>query len=420
MTSGRMPKELLICGPAGTGKTHPILSVLHCLLRDYPGLRVLILRATRASLTESALVTYEQEILTADGCEAIAEGVQRSHRQAYHYANGSTLVVAGLDRAPSRVLSTAWDIVFANEATELREDAWETISSRLDRPGRSSRFGWLIADTNPSGPTHWLKRRCDSGKTGLWTTTHEANPTLFDGRRWTRAGRAYLSRLERTLTGVRYLRLRKGLWAGAEGLIYDLWDPAVHLLRGLPPGWRSWERMRSIDFGFTNPFVCGWLLIDDDGRMYLNREIYHTRRTVKVHAGHIKGLSEGESYEANVADHDAEDRATLGENGIDTVPAYKAVLPGINAVMERLKLAGDGRPRLYVVEGCRVERDPALVEARKPTCTEEEFAGYIWKPPQPGRAPKEEPVKENDHGMDMLRYAVAQVDGLGTYSAGAF
>src|SRR3954454_3285672 len=63
--SGQLPKELVICGPAGTGKTYPIVSVIHDLCKRYP-LRVLVLRATRVSLTESVLVTYESEILARD------------------------------------------------------------------------------------------------------------------------------------------------------------------------------------------------------------------------------------------------------------------------------------------------------------------------------------------------------------------
>jgi phage terminase large subunit len=237
--TGRMPKELLICGPAGTGKTFPILSVLHTLCRDNSDLRMLLLRATRVSLTESALVTFEQEILPADGCERMAEGAGRSHRHSYQYPNGSELVIGGLDRNPTKVLSTAWDIVFANEAIELQQEAWETLTSRMNRPGRDRRLGWMLADTNPAHPNHWLKTRCDAGSTTLWNTKHEANPLLHDGRNWTPAGMAYLAQLDK-LTGPRRKRLRDGLWAQGDGIWFDTFDPDVHVttladyVQGLP------------------------------------------------------------------------------------------------------------------------------------------------------------------------------------------
>jgi DNA polymerase III delta prime subunit len=221
--SGEMPKELLVVGPAGTGKTYAILSVIHTIARDNPGLRILFLRATRSSLTESVLVTYEQEILPADECRGIAAGAGRPSRHSYRYPNGTDIVVAGLDRNPTRILSTAWDIVFANECVELQEGVWETICSRMGRPGRDRRFGWMLGDTNPSYPEHWLKKKADSGGIALWDTTHEANPVMHDGRAWTDAGRQYLASLDK-LTGPRRKRLRDGIWAQGEGIWFDSFD----------------------------------------------------------------------------------------------------------------------------------------------------------------------------------------------------
>lgn len=408
--SGRMPKELLICGPAGTGKTYPLATIFHILCSDYPGLRVLFLRATRVSLTQSVLVTFEQEVLPADGCEYLAHGAGRANRQSYRYRNGSEIALAGLDRNPTRVLSTPWDVVWVNEATEVSQEVWETLSSRLDRPGRDPRFGWLVGDTNPSAPTHHLKQRGDAGQLELWTTTHEANPLMHDGRDWTATGRRTLDRLDR-LTGLRYQRLRLGRWVGAEGVVYDEWDPAVHVLDRMPDGWQGWRKVRSIDFGYTNPFVCQWWAIDGDGRAYLYRELYGTRRLVSDWATDIERHSRGETYEATVADHDAEDRATLRASGIHTMPARKEVRPGIEAVQSRLRLEGDGKPRLYVLRSARVPGpDAALAEQHRPTSTLDEFTRYLWLPARDGRAPKDEPLKQDDHGMDAMRYAVAYVD----------
>ena len=44
--------------------------------------------------------------------------------------------------------------------------------------------------------------------------------------------------------------------------------------------------------------------------------------------------------------------------------------------------------------------------------TEQEFGAYIYAKPKEGRPPNEDPVKENDHGMDAMRYAVAYVDKI--------
>lgn len=403
--------EVILSGPAGTGKSRACLQYLHYLATNHPGMRGLIARKTRESLTQTALVTFEEKVLTRAEYEVIAAGTKRSGRQSYRYPNGSELVVGGLDR-PTKIMSTEFDVAYVQEAIELLEDDWESITTRL-RNGVTPRQQ-IIADTNPDGPQHWIKRRADAGRLLMLESRHEDNPMLWDRESsgWTKAGLAYIGKLD-GLTGVRKPRLRYGKWVQAEGAVYEEWDRAVHIVdRFEIPG--SWRRIRSIDFGYTNPFVCLWIAIDHDGRMYVYREMYKTRRTVKVHAGEIRRLSGDERYEFTVADHDAEDRATLLENGIPTRAANKAVTRGIEAVQERLKVAGDGRPRLFYLRDSLVERDEGLVEAKKPCGLTEEIDGYAWSKGDDGRTLGEEPVKLNDHAVDALRYAAMAIDrGVG-------
>lgn len=395
--------ELLIAGPAGTGKTRAALQKIHHLAETYPGSRHLIVRKTRASLTESALVTWEEKVVPF-GHECL-DGPRRAFRQNYRYPNGSVVVVGGMDKA-SRTLSTEYDSVFVPEATELSEDDWELLIRPL-RYGKTP-YPQLLGDTNPDRPGHWLKRRCDAGRTLLLESRHEDNPLLWDQEsgEWTEFGRKYLENLDR-LTGPRRLRLRFGRWVQAEGVVYEGWEPAIHLVdRFEVPG--DWSRVLVIDFGFTNPFVAQWWALDNDGRAYRYREIYHTRRLVEDHARRIKELHAGEpSPVAVVCDHDAEDRATLERYlGWPTIPAIKDRSPGFQAVAARLRPAGDGKPRLLFLRDSLDERDPDLADANKPCCTEEEFDGYIWK----NAGTKEDAVKENDHGMDAVRYLVAGLD----------
>jgi phage terminase large subunit len=74
---------------------------------------------------------------------------------------------------------------------------------------------------------------------------------------------------------------------------------------------------------------------------------------------------------AVICDHDAEDRATLERHlGMTTSRATKDVSPGLQAVVARLRVAGDGRARLFYLRDSLPSRDRMLEERKRPTCTE--------------------------------------------------
>lgn len=423
--------EVLVSGPAGTGKSRACLEKLHtmALLEANAGMRGLIVRKTLVSLGSTALETYKKQVAK----EALAAGIVKFYggspqeQPGYRYPHGSFIAVGGLDR-PSRIMSSEYDIVYVQEATELDIDDWEAVISRL-RHGKVS-FQQIIADCNPNMPTHWLKVRADSGATAMLHSQHEENPLLFtETGEVTPFGREYLSKLD-SLTGVRYQRLRKGLWVAAEGIIYEDFDPSVHVIDPFPIPW-DWPRYWVVDFGYVNPFVLQWWAEDPDGRLYLYREIYRSRQLVEDHARAALACVMGEppsgpagyrdEYRhkgewteprptAVICDHDAEDRATLERHlGMSTVAATKTVSDGIQAAAQRLRLAADGRPRAYFFRDAVVHRDTELEDVKKPCSTVEEFSGYVWDTGG-GKKLKEAPFKENDHGLDGYRYLVAERD----------
>ncbi len=405
--------EVVIAGPAGTGKTRACLEKLHLCCALIAGLRCLMVRKTFASLKASAMVTFDERVQPElDGVKFW--GPTKKRPAQYVYPNGSVIVVGGMDMA-SKVLSTDYDLIYVSQAEELDEEDWDALSTRC----RNYRIPWqqLLADVNPDAPTHWLKLRADLGKTVLLESRHEDNPRLYDDQagEWTEEGAQYMARLS-NLSGVRLLRLRDGLWVAAEGMIYqDAWDRRRNLVYRFEIP-REWPRYLAIDFGFTNPFVAQWWAADPDGRLYRYREIYYSQRLVEDHArdilramgyerdeksGQVKKLrddAEPLPY-AVVCDHDAEDRATLERHlGMYTVAADKRVKAGIQSVASRLRLAGDGKPRMVFLRDSLVSRDERLQEAGKPCCTEEEIESYVW-----ADLNKEQPVKRNDHGCDAAR-----------------
>ena len=416
--------ELVLCGPAGTGKSRAVLEKIHAMCLRNPGMRALIVRKTLVSLTATGMVTWKEKV----AAEGLQHGVltwfggNRVVPAQFNYSNGSTVVVGGMDN-PMKVMSSEYDLIYVQEATEITESDWEALTTRL-RNGKVS-FQQLIADCNPDKPTHWLKARADKGQTLMLNSRHQDNPTLYnaDGTR-TPNGEQYLAKLE-ALTGVRKERLFHGRWSAADGLVYDEYEPSLHLVDrfDIP---KEWPRYWSIDFGFTNPFVCQWWAEDPDGRLFMYREVYTTQRTVDQHAATIakqvldrpekrlgspwSGTWKEPRPRAVICDHDAEGRAVLEkELGITTRNADKKVIEGIQSMQKRLRPAGDGRPRLFFLRDSLVERDTLLDEAKLPCQTVEEITGYVWAQDGPERL-KETPKKQDDHGMDSARYLCAYRD----------
>lgn len=412
-----------------THNSRSCIEKLHFMCLANKGMRALMLRKTLASLTTTGLVTYQAHV----AAEAIKSGDVKwfggSQREppSWRYGNGSRIVVGGMDN-PDKIMSSEYDIIYAQEATELVEDEWEKCTTRL-RYGKVS-FQQMLADANPSGPAHWLRLRCDKGLTTEILSRHEDNPVYFnpDGT-MTEVGKAYMATLDR-LTGVRYLRLRKGLWAAAEGVIYEDFDPAHHIVDRFPIP-EHWSRHLVVDFGYVNPFVAQWWALDEDGRMYLYREVYHTKRTVDQHAKDIlravadlpPGIEEKDARPSQwiwrepkprslICDHDAENRAVLDRDlGMGSIPATKGITDGIQVVQRRLRKEGDGRARIFFLRDSVVTVDRELMDARKPMSTIQEITSYVWHEPNGTTIKaKEVPVKEDDHGMDAMRYLAAELD----------
>lgn len=418
--------RILLDGPAGTGKTRGILEYAYAVMGKYPGLRVLACRKTRASMTDSVLVTWEVRVLGV-GHPMVADGPSRDTRREYELPNGSVMVIGGLDK-PEKTFSAEYDLVLVFEAIECDEDDIELLLRTL-RSGRRVINGkpvhQLIMDTNPGPEGHWLNHR--DGWMQRILSRHEDNPYLYDKREdgtwgWTEAGIAYIAILD-ALSGHRKERLRHGRWVAAEGVVYPEFDANVHCIDAMPTGWETWPKRRSIDFGVNDPFVCQWWAMHDD-EWFMYREIYMSGRTVATHARQIVALSQGESYECTTSDHDLGVRGTLNENGVDTSPAVKDIEQGIDAVKARLLpslVAALGnsrgrlvaaRPRLFFLRGALVEVDRRLEELKRPTCTVAEFDCYLYKRHKDG-IEKDEPVDRDNHGMDTMRYLVASLGGSG-------
>lgn len=435
--------EVLISGPAGTGKSRACLEKLLAICLLTPNVRALILRKTLRSLGSTALVTWRNYVVK----EALVTGTvvyyggSSQEAAQYRFKNGSTVTIGGLDN-PTRVMSSEYDIVYIQEATEITIEDIEFVKTRLRNWTIS--FQQLLMDCNPGSDKHPLKLRCNDKACRLIESRHEDNPRLFnlDGT-LTERGALYIAILD-NLTGVRYKRLRQGLWVSSEGVIYEEFDPVIHVLpwafdddgNRLPLP-QEWSRYWVIDFGFAHPFVLKCYAEGNDGEIYMYREIYMTERTIAEHVETIMGevtttavtrwydhmnRVERERFEtiwiepkptAVICDHDAQGRRTFEKlTGLGTVAALKTISDGIDLHKERLKPDGEGYPRFYLMADALVERDERLAQALRPVCTADEYSSYSWKVDKEGRK-LDEPIKNGDDGVDCDRYLTMHLDYRG-------
>ena len=389
--------EVLLDGPAGTGKSRAWGEYINALCEHYENIRVLVLRKTRASLTESFMVTFEEKVLLPD--HPALSGPSRLNRHSYKYANGSEIVLAGMDQ-PTRIFSSEYDLIYVQEATELTESEWESLHRAL----RNHKMPWqqLGGDCNPDAPSHWLNQRCISGKTVRLHSKHSDNPSLTPD---------YLKRLS-ALTGVRRARLYEGKWVAAEGIVYASYDANVHCIDKAPEGLRWFEA--GVDWGFTNPGVILVGGLDNDGRLYIVDQVYHTQKTIDWWVAQGVTLHQKRGIQRFSADP-AEPAYIVDfrRAGLQTQEADNDILPGIDAVDRRFQVAGDGKPRLFICRDSLRTVDPVLVDQKLSRRLEEEIESYVWPTPKPDRNPKEVPVDNNNHAMDALRYLVRSVDRIG-------
>ena len=385
---------MLLTGGAGGGKSRLAGEKLHAFLLKYPNATGLMLRKAREYCMKSIVPMLESSVMNHDPRIKI-------HRSDsfFEYPNGSILFWGGMrDGAQRESIRSigkngALDIAWLEEANAFSEDDFNEILARMR--GRAADWVQVILSTNPDSPSHWIYQRLIlKGQASIHYSFARDNSHQPE----------HYARTLASLTGVLGERLHLGLWKQAEGAVYDEYRADLHLIDPfeIPT---DWARYRSIDFGFTNPFTCQWWAEAPDGELYLYRETYHTRRRVDQHAAQINTLSGAEYYQYTLADHDAEDRATLEHHGIPTRAAVKELSPGIQAVKTRL-----AQKRLFIMRAALVEEDQELKKAGKPTCAADEITAYSWPKSRDGRLIREQPVKENDHAMDALRYLVYMHD----------
>ncbi len=392
-------QEILLAGPAGTGKTRAALEKLFLCLLKYPATRALLVRKTRASLTQSVLVTLEEKVIPPN--HPVLLGPGRGHRHSYILPNKSELVIGGMDNA-NRIMSTEYDMILACEATELNLSDWEKLLTRL----RNAKMPYqqAIAECNPSYPEHWLNARANNGLMLRLISRHEDNPIYFDPKtaQWTPEGTRYITTLGR-LSGVRRRRLLEGTWAAPEGLVYESFSaniiaPNPDSPYHLPDAVKPLRACASIDWGWRDPAAILIAVEAPDGTIYIVDEIYQSQLPIPQLMEHCRAMFNHWDVETCFADRSRPELMDmLHKHDLPCcLPKSENIQNGIARVDSRLM-----SEKLKILNSCHSliaesARYQYLTESTETTTPNQNHRNLT----KPG----------HDHAMDALRYLITGME----------
>lgn len=301
--------------------------------------------------------------------------------------------------------------VFFDEVALMPESFVNQATGRCSVEG--SKF-WF--NCNPDGPYHWFKVNWidkSTGYLGKERVEQIRKKAAEEGKdpglkeilylHFTMDDNLSLSeeikaRYRSMYIGVFFKRYILGLWAAAEGVIYDMFDPEKHV-KNIKEFFRilvNGNRYVSCDYGTQNATVFLLWNKGIDGKWYCIREYYYSGRdkgkqkTDAEYADDLKKWLDGTRIKAMIVDPSAASFiAELRKRGYKVIKANNDVLDGIRLVGMLLNLE-------------------MLIFSSSCTETIKEFASYIWdeKAAEHG---EDKPVKQHDHGCDAVRYFVSTV-----------
>lgn len=262
---------------------------------------------------------------------------------------------------------------YGDEVAEWSPDVFQLLKSRLDKE-----YSVFDGACNPESPLHWFKEFID-GDADVYVQHY----TIFDNPF---LPPKVVKEMCREYQGtIFYNRYILGEWTLAEGLVYPRYENTV------PTVERKYTRyIVSMDYGIQNATaMLLWGLYN--GVWYAVREYYHSGRetndqkTDEEYYEQLEKLAGGLNIDRVIIDPSAASFIALirRKKRFKVRNANNTVLDGIMHTASCLE------EKILMFNDC----------CRR---TVQEFGIYSWRPD----SPKDEPIKENDHAMDAVRYFV--------------
>lgn len=375
-------------GARGGGKSFIVRKKAILLALRWPKIKILIVRRTFRELDNNHIQPLLEEL----------HGIARYNRQDKRFAfpNGSTISFGycNNDGDLGQYQGAEYDIIFLDEATQLRQEWIEKINACCRGTGNYPRRTYYTC--NPGGESHhyikrlFVDRRFVGAEEPDDYTFIQAKVT--DNHALMEAQPEYVKGLETLPPRLRKMWL-EGSWDIAEGSVFEefIQEPKPWA-NGMPPKWthvidaksfklpKSWTVYMSFDWGFRRPFSASFFAVDFDGCEYLITEFYGCQRDMqskesipneglkwppkKVFTELRRYMDEhpylaGKDIQciADPAIWDAETGESIAETaakcGIHFAPGDHKRLAGLMQCHYRLQQDSDGYSRFYVLDSCK-------------------------------------------------------------------
>lgn len=352
-------------------------------IMEYPQSNLLVVRKTFNTLRNSCFADLEWAIRrlgVADKWD-----IPKGNLELTYKPTGQKILFRGLDD-PLKITSITVPVgylcwLWIEEAYEIdSESDFDTLDESIRGKMPDGLFKQVTLTFNPWNEHHWLKKRffdTDSPLVFSKTTNYICNEWLDD------ADRAKFEDM-RIRNPRRYRVAGLGDWGVMDGLVYENWHEErfdVEDIKQIP----NIKPLFGLDFGFTNPtaLFCG-LLDMDGGKIYVFDEIYES------------GLNNAKRAELIEKKGYQKENITADSNSPESISELQRKY--------HLRITPAKKGKDSVINGIEWVQNFELVIHPKCEGFLTEISNYQWKKDRFDKVTNE-PVKEQDHLMDAMRYA---------------
>lgn len=414
--------DVLYGGAAGGGKSMALVAEGIKWCARYPGLRVLLVRRSYDELEESILPALRKLSFGA-----AVGGRYNSVKHLLSFPNKSYMTLRYLETIEdaSRRQGGSVQLLLIDEYGLLAPGIADFLRyERLRSDGTIPVVG-VRATSNPGGASHGEAKaryieptdhgrktyKDDNGLTIRFISAKATDNAHLDA--------GYFRLLDAIPDPNRRAAMRDGDWDTFAGAMFPELSQDRHVVEPfeLPA---AWPRYNGVDWGFTKPWAVLWGAVDEDGRVWVYRELYATQVGEKNQAERILAAEEpGEHVLARYGDDamwavrgDAKPIAEVyAENGVWLTPAGKG--PGS-------RVQGWQRIHSYLAEmpACPHHRAKGWETCPRihffSTCPNvyNELKNLPYA--TTGNTEDADP-KASDHAADALRYKLLNIDGGATF-----